>query len=644
VSRPLPRARRFALKARYLLQRAGSRVRSTFARERTAVHLQDLHRRLEIVLTAAYGRPIVIAANERPDWARTTLSALMNTLTTASIDGEVIRLPERIEIGGDRQLGADRYRLLAIEQAERLTRGTPQFAPMADRLERDLYLLREGASIDRRIVRTFPGLAHVLRDERLSALARRPNTKRLTAAERDVEQLVRNALEETPDSVDVPSGNPEESLAWARETAEVIRRRGAQYRGVPLAAAWGTLLRDPKEPAPPSAQINRLIPVRAPEPANEGAPNNEETRENEDVDGDAQATERRPKKRGQEHDVDVQRDEDASYLPDASPSDTPSGSTSLVESAAESQDPNMPSTAELPPATYYDEWNGDRRAYIRNGAAVRIYKAIGADPEWLQRELREHAATVRQIKQQFERLRARRALLPRQPRGDALDLAACVDANIDRKLGNSPDDRLYLDARPARRGLAIALLIDASGSTEQRVTDAWRIIDIEKIALALATQALDALGDLYAIYAFAGRHATNVKVTVVKDFHESNGEVITRRIAALNSGGFTRLGAVVRHATRQLARQTAGHRLLLLLSDGRPNDLDAYQGSYGVEDSRQAIFEARAAGVYPYCLTIDQAASEYLPRIFGKAGHTVLQRPEQLPRALLAVVRGLIKR
>jgi nitric oxide reductase NorD protein len=176
------------------------------------------------------------------------------------------------------------------------------------------------------------------------------------------------------------------------------------------------------------------------------------------------------------------------------------------------------------------------------------------------------------------------------------------------------------------------------------VTEAWRIIDLEKIALLLATQALDALGDLYAIYAFSGRKAANVKITVVKDFADANGDEVTRRIAAIAPDGFTRLGAAVRHATRELARQSAGHRLLLLLSDGRPNDIDEYQGSYGVEDSRQAIMEARASGVFPYCLTIDEAASEYLPRIFGRNGHVVLDRPEQLPTALLSVVRGLIKR
>jgi nitric oxide reductase NorD protein len=644
VNKRLLGARRIALKAQYVMQRARTRVKASLTRRPTAVHLAQMHRRLELVLTAAYGRPIVIAANERRGWARKSVFALMSNLTTASIEGDVIRLPEVLESGGDQQRGADRYRLLAIEQAERLARGTSTLAPWTDPLERDLYLLREGASIDAQIARTFPGLAHVLNEERATALARRPNVKRLTAAERDVEQLLRDTLGRAPEATDVASQNPEESLAWARDTAEHIRRSGARYRGLPLADAWGTIPRNPSS-STDATQVNNLLPPQKPEPGSKGAPNEDDEIDADEADDDtrAEATKRRPKKDAKEYDADVSTDEDTTPLPEEPPSDDATGLASLVDSPGHPRDPSASPTTKLPPAIYYDEWNSDRAAYVRNGAAVRIYEAIGADPAWLQQEMRDHAATVRQIKQQFERLRARRALLPRQQRGDALDLAACVDAAIDRRMGNSPDDRLYVDARPARRGLAISLLIDASGSTDQRVTETWRIIDIEKIALVLATQALDSLGDLYAVYAFAGRHASNVKVTVVKDFDEANGEPITRRIAALNPGGFTRLGAAVRHATRQLARQSAGHRLLLLMSDGRPNDLDAYQGPYGVEDSRQAILEARASGVYPYCLTIDQAAAEYLPRIFGKAGHTVLQRPEQLPRALLSVVRGLIQ-
>jgi nitric oxide reductase NorD protein len=292
----------------------------------------------------------------------------------------------------------------------------------------------------------------------------------------------------------------------------------------------------------------------------------------------------------------------------------------------------------------YDEWNADAGAYIRRGAIVRLYEPELGDREWAVNTLHSHAALVRRVKTQFERLRARRTLFTRQASGDDLDVAACVDAIVDRRVGQSPDDRLYLDARPARRGLALALLADASGSTEAGVNAGLRIIDLEKIALLLAGEALDALGDLYAVYAFAGRTASNVKVTTVKDFSERSGDTVRSRIAGLSPSGFTRLGAAVRHATHQLARQSAGHRLLLILSDGRPNDVDQYQGQYGVEDSRQAIMEARASGVYPFCLTVDRDASEYLPRIFGKSGHTILQRPEQLPTALLGVVRALIRR
>jgi nitric oxide reductase NorD protein len=639
--RSLSGARRLALKARYMMQRARAQARAKLARRPTTLPLERLQRRLELVLAAAYGRPIAVAALERGRFNR-PFSGAWSIETPPRLDGETIRLPEALGIDGDEGLAAERYRLLAIEQAERLMRGTSRAAPQGDQLERDLYLLREGATIDAHIARTFPGLARVLREERLHALEQRPKYERLTATEQDVELLLREALTTSIEADVETSSDPEESLAWARETARRLRRDGDGYRGIPLATAWGT--------TPENAGHDDLAPTlstmsgKTDKDTRDDAPRDESEQESDNHGDDPGPMPTLPSKQGREYESKVDTSEETTPVYDAAPSDSPEGIQSQTDSSSDQGDPDALPTEHLPPAIYYDEWNADRDCYVRNGSAVRLYDAVGADPSWLRQELIDHAATVRQIRTQFERLRARRTLLPRQQRGDALDLAACVDAAIDRKLGNSPDDRLYLDARPARRGLAITLLIDASGSTEQRVTPDRRIIDLEKITLVLATQALDALGDLYAIYAFAGRHASNVKVTVIKDFNESNGDAVTRRIAALTPGGFTRLGAAVRHATHQLARQTAGHRLLLLLSDGRPNDLDAYQGPYGVEDARRAILEARASGVYPFCLTIDQAASEYLPRIFGNAGHTILQKPEQLPRALIAVVRGLIKR
>jgi nitric oxide reductase activation protein len=148
-------------------------------------------------------------------------------------------------------------------------------------------------------------------------------------------------------------------------------------------------------------------------------------------------------------------------------------------------------TKHLPPAIYYDEWNADRGSYIRSGAAVRIYEPTSASSSWLREELQQQAATARQIRHQFERLRARRTLSVRQQRGDALDLAACVEAMTARRMGDAPDDRLYIDARPGRRGLAISLLIDErlDGSARDRSDADHRH---RKIALLLATQALDA--------------------------------------------------------------------------------------------------------------------------------------------------------
>jgi nitric oxide reductase NorD protein len=135
----------------------------------------------------------------------------------------------------------------------------------------------------------------------------------------------------------------------------------------------------------------------------------------------------------------------------------------------------------------------------------------------------------------------------------------------------------------------------------------------------------------------------DVRVTTIKDFAERNGAPIHRRIAAMAPDGNTRLGAAVRHATAQLARQPAGHRMLLILSDGKPNDTDRYYHTYAIEDSRQAILEARANGVFPFCLTVDRdEPEEYLSHIFGRTGHTILRHPDQLPLALLRGVRQLL--
>jgi nitric oxide reductase NorD protein len=293
-------------------------------------------------------------------------------------------------------------------------------------------------------------------------------------------------------------------------------------------------------------------------------------------------------------------------------------------------------------AVPYPEWDYAMQRYKPKSVIVHDVAPTGGSSDWADDALRQHAVLARRVRQRFERLRSVRSRLGRQREGEELDLAACVDALVDRRAGHAPDDRLYIAIRPARRAIAIALLVDVSGSTDAAVTDTQTVIDVEKTAVLLASEALDALGDRYTVLAFSGRGAANVRIATLKAFEEKNGDAVRRRVSALAPEGNTRLGAAVRHASALLTRQPAGHRLLLLLSDGRPNDADGYQGRYAVEDSRQAIAEARSCGVYPFCLTVDREGPEYLTRIFGAAGHSILRHPEHLPLALVQVVRQLL--
>ncbi|HEY9227988.1 MAG TPA: VWA domain-containing protein [Gemmatimonadaceae bacterium] len=662
MRRAVGAVRRLVLKTGYAWISARGAVRATIASRRPTIQLGDVQRRLELLLTAMYGRPIPIAALDvkSANWVERVARALRDPRGregTPTVDAESIHLPAYLSARDGVEAAVTRYRLLALEAAERLTRGTPRHAPLRDPLELDLFLLREGAAIDSRLSRAMPGMSAALAEERNAALSFRPQLEKLTRPEREVELLLRSALaEKLDDATEIPT-DPEASLAWAKETAARIRSGPGSYRGLPPASLWGTV-RYSGEPT--AKRTNEVLPKEPPPPVAGVTPpasstgwhrsHSHDAREGIAADQTAESVgkvldEKAPSRDHVEQSSDGVPSDEAvpAWYDDDYRSPARAGNGALFN-----DDPfrlvGEDELQGLPPGIQYDEWNSEAGVYLPRATTVRLYDSADADDSWSREMLDRHAALVRQIRHHFERLRARRALLGRQRAGDELDLMACVNAMVDRRIGHPPDDRLYLDARPARRGLAISLLVDVSGSTETRVTDDLRIVDLERISLLLASEALDALGDLYAVHSFAGKSISNVKLTTIKSFAERNGEMVRRRIAAMQPGGFTRLGAAVRHVTRQLARESAGHRLLLILSDGRPNDVDRYQGPYGVEDARQAILEARASGVFPFCITVDRDASEYLPRIFGTAGHTVLQRAEQLPTALLRVVQGLLRR
>jgi nitric oxide reductase NorD protein len=623
------------------LRGAAARIARAFGRAPAPppapmLELEEVRRRLEILLAAVYGREIPIVAAKADARGK-------SAEPVAGSDGERIHLPPRLDASDGIDAALARYRVLAIGQAERMMRGTVSLAPPENEpLARDLYLLLESAAADASIAESIPGVRGALAAERASALAARPPLEGLKGADREVEAMLRRLL--AGDAADppadlAPGATPEESLARARALAERVRAAG-RYRGVPAVAAWGRVV-----VIPGAARVIRMMPL-TPLPATS-------SRYGRGVGGAGRSHDPRSSSIQVEDPFGKSTPQSAPDDPNAS--DAPAGSPQAegasgggasatqapgggAAKGAPAQGTNGAGQAE---AVAYPEWDTFAGRYQPRAAWVRPRPAVEGDESWAAAVLAEHAALVRRLRERFERLRAQRQRLVRQRDGDELDLEACVRAFADRATGHSIDDRLYAEVRPARRGLAICLLVDISGSTSE-IVGRRRIIDIEKTSLLLTSQALDALGDLYAILSFCSVGPEDVRLRTLKDFGERNGAAVRRRIGALRPEGYTRLGAAMRHATALLARQQAGHRLLLILSDGKPNDQDHYQGRFGVEDSRQAIAEARASGVHPFCITIDRKGGAYLARIFGEPGHVVLGHPDQLPLALVKVVRQIL--
>ena len=150
------------------------------------------------------------------------------------------------------------------------------------------------------------------------------------------------------------------------------------------------------------------------------------------------------------------------------------------------------------------------------------------------------------------------------------------------------------------------------------------------------------MAEPYSVLAFSGEGPQAVVVRSVKRFDERYDNTVAQRIAGLEPEHYTRAGAALRHASTLLMKEPAEHRLLLLLSDGKPNDIDDYEGRYGVEDLRQAVIEAKLQGISPFCLTIDRQAAHYLPAVFGASHYALLPRPELLPKVLLEWLRRLV--
>ncbi|MBU6955548.1 nitric oxide reductase activation protein NorD [Hahella sp. HN01] len=250
---------------------------------------------------------------------------------------------------------------------------------------------------------------------------------------------------------------------------------------------------------------------------------------------------------------------------------------------------------------------------------------------------------VREVRARFEMMRPMRVWRRNQADGEEIEMERWNEFCADRIAGGAVEQPMFKSFNGRLRDLDCLLLADLSMSTDAYVDNDRRVIDVISDALLLFSEALDAVGDRFALYGFSSCKRQHVRFHVIKNFAEPYTDAVRGRIVALRPGFYTRIGAALRQSTKILREQKASRRLLLILTDGKPNDLDLYEGRYGLEDTRQAVMEARREGLIPFCITVDKEAEEYLPYLFGDKGYVLVNNIKRLPRELPLLYATLLE-
>jgi len=594
-----------------------------------AVELESIAEALAVTFRGLGGEGSVELRSATPEvshhrltWRR-RLGRSEDRLATARFDGETLFLPATLDVLPTAVMNRRLYLWLV---AWSVCEDTCAAAP-SDPLQRDLLRLWVACDTTNRVLEQFPGLRPIYRELAGAYLAVRPQ-RPLPPVESDIEAGVRGVLED----------------GQMRELAGPAPGGYRPFLPVPL---WGERL---------------ALPER------EGTRRDEEDVSESGGGDDGSGTLKARRKDGSEAErkdslilhrfesilswtefLNLNRMVDDDDAENARRAADDQDEVSLVEMRRRPATrlkfhldlaPQDVDRERLADVHVYPEWDYRAKAYLPDHSRVLADMAPDEDRGDLTPGDDAHRR-IRAVRRQFEALLPRRAVLTRQLDGDELDLDAAIRARCDFLATGETSNRLYRQTRDARRDLAVAVLVDTSRSTESYVENRC-VLDVEKEALTALAYGLQSCGDDLAVYAFSSLKRNRVFVQTVKRFEESMGPRIEARIAGLTPGFYTRLGAAIRHVSEELSGRANQRRLLLVLSDGKPNDLDHYEGRYGVEDTRQAVKEARRYGHAVFGATVDAKARSYIARIFGQNGFAILSHPDRLVSALPGMYAHLV--
>lgn len=323
----------------------------------------------------------------------------------------------------------------------------------------------------------------------------------------------------------------------------------------------------------------------------------------------------------------------------------------------------------------YDEWDYMLGSYRHNWCRLREIELNGDDGEFFGRTLARYAETLPQVRRHFQRIRpASYRLVRGLEDGEEIDFDRTVESRVAARMGQMPDGRVYRARKKEARDVATLFLLDMSASTdepiarevryspqdddqndwaktwqgrEHRLSRPRRVIDVNKEALVIMAQALEELGDTYAIMGFSGHGRDNVEFYIIKEFNQELTEEVKARVGSVEPKRSTRMGPAIRHVREKFKDVTCRARHMIMLSDGFPQDFDYGQDrrshAYGIQDTMVALRELEMAGVMPFCITVDKTGHDYLRQMCQESQYLVIEDIGSLPRQLPKIYEQIVR-
>lgn len=610
---------------------------------KAAVKLKEMEKVAGVFFRALGGDPglRVAAATVDTHGARRNLLQRLagadERVARGRMDISTLRLPPELDALPDRSLNRDLYLWLAAlaaahggGDAEADAAADAALAPLPERPfdETATLELRENQRATLRALLRWPGIEARYRRLVDAVIAQRPKTTKLPPAEAERENLLRQALHAPGSVAALPV------LPARAHPAQPVLLWLSDFRGASLGGLTGS------SNGPENAEAGSSKPGQDAREQAHRVERHDEMPERHGmilpfrVDALLSVAEFIKVKRSTDDDPDDNAAEAAANLDQLALTRDGERVASKIRF-----DLDLPSAAEddvvLGDGLPLPEWDYRKELLREDHVRLNELTASASDPRAAPCKLPDHLRrTAHRLHRQFAALTPARRWLKAQVDGTELDVDALVRATTDRATGHNPSDQLYLSLEKRERDLACLALADLSLSTDTWISSSARVIDVIRDSLLLFGEALLATGDRFALCGFSSVKRSNVRFHRLKDFDQRFDDHARGRIMAIKPGYYTRLGAAIRHATNVLEKQSAARRILLILSDGKPNDLDLYDGRYGIEDTRVAVVEARNRGIVPFCVTIDREGASYLPHLFGPAGFAVIRQPDELPARL----------